>query len=409
MFEFFLAKMIYNDLGLTFRRKIIDMEEKEKHESFFQKLRQHHRCDHKHSHFFEEFERQRMYHREFHRMHQSMRYFRPFGLLFTLLVLFLLIKLVGLKWIVLFIAAMLITKEIVQILFFIRLEKRVFRPIEALKNGVEEIARGNYGVVVKCDLKNEIGLLVASFNEMARKLGESERIKSEYEENRKALVINISHDLKTPITTLQGYVEAILDGEVPPENKEKYLQIIHRNIIYVNKLIDDLFLFSKLDLQKLDFHFADVPIRAFMSDLTEELGLELAERQVRLVYVDQMDEDLPVLLDRKRMHQAIRNIISNALKYGPEKGLVIRAGLSKQGEFACIETSDNGPGIPADKLPHIFERFYRIDNERTKDMSSTGLGLAIARELVEAHGGKITAASEEGKGTTFTITLPLAG
>lgn len=379
------------------------------YKSFFQKLRQHHRCDHKPDQVFEKFERQRMYHREFHRMHKSMRYFRPFGMLFTLLILFLLIKLAGFKWIVIFIAALLFIKEIVQILFLVRLEKRVFRPIEALKNGVEEIARGNYDVTVKCDLNNEIGLLVASFNEMARKLGESERIKSEYEENRKSLVVNISHDLKTPITSLQGYVEAILDGDVPPENKEKYLRIIHRNIIYVNKLIDDLFLFSKLDLQKLDFHFENVSIRAFMGDLTEELGLELAERQVRLVYVDQMEKDLTVPLDRKRMHQAIRNIISNALKYGPEEGLVIRAGLLKQGESACIEISDNGPGIPADKLPHIFERFYRIDNERSKDLSSTGLGLAIARELVEAHGGKTTAASEEGKGTIFTITLPPAG
>lgn len=385
------------------------MKEQEKHGSFFEKLRQHHSCDYNHNNFFNKFERQRMYHREFHRMHKSMRYFRPFGMLFTLLILFLLIKLAGFKWIVIFIAALLFIKEIVQILFLVRLEKRVFRPIEALKNGVEEIARGNYDVTVKCDLNNEIGLLVASFNEMARKLGESERIKSEYEKNRKSLVVNISHDLKTPITSLQGYVEAILDGDVPPENKEKYLRIIHRNIIYVNKLIDDLFLFSKLDLQKLDFHFENVPIRAFMGDLTEELGLELAERQVRLEYVDQMEKDLTVPLDRKRVHQAIRNIISNALKYGPEEGLVIRAGLSKQGESACIEISDNGPGIPADKLPHIFERFYRIDYERTKDLTGTGLGLAIARELVEAHGGKVTAASEEGKGTVFTITLPLAG
>ncbi len=361
------------------------------------------------SHFFEIFERHRRYHRECHRMHKSVRYFRPFALLFNLLILYLLFKLAGMKEIVIFIAALLIAKEIIQVLFLLRLEKRVFKPIEALKNGVEEIAKGNYDVRVECDMSNEIGLLVASFNEMARKLGEGERIKSEYEENRKALVVNISHDLKTPITSLQGYVEAMLDGDIPPENKNRYLQVIHRNIVYVNRLIDDLFLFSKLDMQKLNFELAGVSIRAFMGDLTEEFRFELAERQVQLVYIEKMEQDLPVLMDRKRMHQAIRNIIGNALKYGPENGLVISAGLSKLGDFACIEISDNGPGIPADKLPHIFDRFYRIDNERTKDLLSTGLGLAIARELVEAHGGRITAASEEGKGTCFTITLPLAG
>jgi signal transduction histidine kinase len=338
-----------------------------------------------------------------------MRYFRPFTLLFNVLIIYMLFRLTGMQAFVFIIAALLVAKEIVQVLFLIRLEKRVFKPIEELKNGVEEIARGNYDVRVQCNLNNEIGLLVASFNEMAYKLGESEKIKNEYEENRKALIANISHDLKTPITSLHGYVEAMLDGNMPQENKNRYLQIIHRNIIYINRLIDDLFLFSKLDLQKLDFQFENVPVRAFMADLTQEFGFELAEKQARLVYTDKMGQDLPVRLDRKRMHQAIGNIIGNAIKYGPEQGLVIKAELSPQGDYACIEICDNGPGIPADKLPHIFERFYRIDNERTKDLSSTGLGLAIASELVEAHGGSITAENGDGSGTIFKILLPAAG
>jgi signal transduction histidine kinase len=370
----------------------------------FKNRRGHGDCDD----FFERLEQHRMYHREFHRMHRSLHFFRPFALLFNLLILFLLFKLEGIKAIVIFIAALLVAKEIVQVLFLLHLEKRIFRPIEALKKGVEEIARGNYGIKVECEMRNEIGILVASFNEMAHKLEESEKIKSEYEENRKALIANISHDLKTPITSIQGYIEAILDGEgIALEIKNKYLQIIHYNIIYVNKLIDDLFLFSKLDLQKLNFQFEKVQVRAFMSDLTEELGLELEERQVQFFYTDKMEQDLPILLDRKRMHQALRNIVGNALKYGPEKGLIIKAELSKQGDLVCIKLIDNGPGIPADKLPHIFDRFYRVDKERTKDLMSTGLGLAIARELLQAHGGSIAAFSEEGKGTCFTITLPL--
>lgn len=350
-----------------------------------------------------------MEHREFQRMHKSVYYFRPFTLLFNLLILFLLFKLAGLKTIVIIIAILIVVKEIAQVLFLLRLEKRVFKPIEALKNSVEEIARGNYNVKVQYKAQNEIGLLVASFNEMAQKLGESERIKTEYEENRKDLIANISHDLKTPITSIQGYIEVILDDRgLPRENKSKYLRIIHNNVLYINKLIDDLFLFSKLDLQKLDFQFEKVQIRAFMSDLTEELGLELEERRVRFFYTDQMDQDSPVRLDGKRINQALRNIIGNALKYGPEEDLVIRVELLNQEYFACIRISDNGPGIPPDKLPYIFNRFYRIDNERTKDLMSTGLGLAIARELVEAHGGNITVFSRQGEGTCFTITLPLA-
>lgn len=394
-------------------RQVMDVAKKDEMRKFFQEFKHYH-GKHKHyeghedcEHFFENFRQHRMYHRDFHRMHRSMHYFRSFALLFIFLILFLLFKLADIKAIVIFIAVLLIAKEIVQVLFFLRLEKRVFQPIEALKSGVDEIAKGNYNVNIKCEMRNEIGMLVVAFNEMARKLEESERIKTEYEDNRKALIANISHDLKTPITSIQGYIEAILDEDgIPQENKKRYLQIIHHNIVYMNELIDDLFLFAKLDMQKLHFQFEKVPIRAFMSDLTEEIGLELEERRVQFLYTDKMEQDLTVRLDGKRMHQALMNIVGNALKYGPERGLLIKAELSKQGDFACFKLSDNGPGIPADKLPKIFDRFYRIDKERTKELMSTGLGLAIARELVEAHGGSIAASSEEGKGTCFTITLP---
>lgn len=339
---------------------MIFMAERSKHMWLFKEFKHHHRRHKEFDHLFERIECHQRYRREFHRMHRSVRYFRPFALLFNLLILYLLFQLVGIKAIVVIIAVLIVAKEIVQVLFLLRLEKRVFKPVEDLRNGVEEISRGNYDVKLECHVGNEIGLLVASFNEMARKLRESEKIKSEYEENRKALIANISHDLKTPITSIQGYIEAILDGSgVPPENKDKYLQIIYRNIVYVNKLIDDLFLFSRLDMQKLNFQFEKTQIRAFMGDLTEEFRLEMEERQVRFIYSDRMEQDLPVNMDRKRMHQAIRNIIGNALKYGPEKDLVIKAELYKEGDFACIEISDNGPGIPEDK--HILSNIWGDD------------------------------------------------
>ncbi|GBF34760.1 histidine kinase [Desulfocucumis palustris] len=383
------------------------MDNGNKHRHFFAEIERRRGNRKDFDHFFDKIERRRRYHREFHRMHKSIKYFRPAALLFNLIILFLLINLGGLKAIIIFIAIMLIAKEVAQIFFLLRLEKRIFKPIEELKNGVEEIARGNYQVEVKCNVRNEIGLLVDAFNHMARKLRESEKIKSEYEENRKELIASISHDLKTPITSIQGYIEAIVEGDgLPAKNKDKYLQIIYRNIVYVNKLIDDLFLFSKLDMQKLNFQFEKVSIRAFMKDLMEEFKYELEERQLQFTYADEMEQDLPVSIDRKRIHQAVRNIIGNALKYGPEEGLIIKTRLYKQEDYICIAVDDNGPGISEDKLPYIFNRFYRIDNERTKDLLSTGLGLAIARELVEAHGGTITVSSREGLGTCFNITLP---
>lgn len=356
----------------------------------------------------QEFQRK---HREFNQYHKSLRFLRPVSIAFNLIILYLLFRWVGIKSISLFFAVFIIIKEVLQFWFLWRLEKRVFKPIAKLKVGVEEISKGNYSVKVERDIVADlgfIGLLVDSFNEMALKLQESEKMKYEYEENRKTLIANISHDLKTPISSVQGYIEAIQDGVViSPEKVSKYLKTIYQNTVYMDKLIDDLFLFSKLDLQKLDFQFENVQIGAFMQDLMEEFQFELEEKKLNFHYANLMERDCLIAIDRKRLHQAFRNVIGNAVKYGTHQDLTIKIELDREEEFIVIKIEDNGPGIPEDKLPSIFNSFYRIDNERTKDLMSTGLGLAIAKELVQAHGGSITVASIEKEGTCFTIRLPV--
>lgn len=351
-------------------------------------------------------------HREFNQYHKSLRFLRPVSILFNLIILYLLFRWVGIKSISIFFAVFIIIKEVLQFSFLWRLEKRVFKPIDQLKVGVEEISKGNYSVKVERDVVADlgfIGLLVDSFNEMARKLQASEIMKSEYEENRKTLIANISHDLKTPISSMQGYIEAIQDGVViSPEKIDMYLKTIYQNTVYMDKLIDDLFLFSKLDLQKLDFHFEQVLIGAFMGDLMEEFQFELDEKHLIFHYVNKIESDCLVSIDRKRIHQAFRNVIGNAVKHGADKDLAIKIEMKRHlDNYIVINIEDNGPGISAEKLPHIFNRFYRIDNERTKDLMSTGLGLAIAKELVQAHGGSITVSSIEKEYTCFTIQLPV--
>ncbi len=348
------------------------------------------------------------HHSQFLRHYRYFRYFRPAAVLFTLIILYLLFSWVGFKGIGIFFAALIIVKEIIHFFFLMRLEKRIFKPMENLKQGLDEVANGNYTVKVEYGMPNDLGFLIASFNEMTEKLSESEKIQAEYEDNRKALIANISHDLKTPITTIQGYIEALLDGTATTaENKNKYLKTIHQNIVYVNKLIDDLFLFSKLDMQKLEFAYEDVDIRAFMDYLMEEYQFDFAERTAKFKYIVELEDDFRLNIDGKRIHQAFNNLISNAVQHGPETGLSIEVRLYRQGGFICIDVKDNGPGIPEDKLPFIFDRFYRIETERPKSFASTGLGLAIAQELVEAHGGKITVSSMMNEGTCFTIMLPI--
>ncbi|MDP4092733.1 MAG: HAMP domain-containing sensor histidine kinase [Bacillota bacterium] len=379
-------------------------------------LRRHEEAEKRHDDLKKQREEFQKVHREFmqkkmelNKYHRHLKYFRPGFIIMNLAVWYFVYRFSGFRGLSIIFAIFITVGGILQILYMMSLEKRIITPISKLKSGVEEIAKGNYDVKVEGIVRNEISLLIDSFNDMAHKLLESDRLKAEYEENRKLLIANISHDLKTPIASIQGYIEAITDGTVTnTENINKYLQIIKNNTVYINKLIDDLFLFSKLDMQKLDFNFQIQNIGHFMDDLMEEFKFELEEQQCKFVYQNKLDKDYEVKLDGKRLNQAVRNIIGNAIKYGPENNLNISVELYYKEESIYIGIRDNGPGIPEDKLEHIFDRFYRVDAERTKDLISTGLGLAIARELVEAHGGKISVSSSKKEGTCFTIELPKA-
>ncbi|MGD0586051.1 MAG: HAMP domain-containing sensor histidine kinase [Oryzomonas sp.] len=353
-----------------------------------------------HSHFHQ-------HQREFLRYHRYFHYARPVVLLFNLIILYLLFRWAGIKAIGIFLASLIALKEIVVFIFLMRLEKRIITPIQELRHGVDQIAAGNYDVRVECHFPNDLGLLVTSFNEMVYRLQQAEQLKAEYEENRKGLITNISHDLKTPITAIQGYIEALLEGPaMSPEKRDKYLKTIHRNVSYLNHLIDDLFLFSKLDMQKLEFNFATVHIRGYLADLMEEYQLELEGRNIPLRVSDALEGDPRVNMDSRRIYQAINNVMRNAIGHGPDQGLCLQVNLYRKDALIALDIRDNGPGIPADKLPHIFGRFYRIDTERTKNFESTGLGLAITKELVRAHGGDVAVSSREGEGTCFTIMLP---
>lgn len=343
---------------------------------------------------------------EFKRYFRHIRYVRPLIVVFNVIIWFLIFRYFGVKAMSIIFAIIISAGGIVELIFLVTLEKRVLKPINQLRNGVEEIAKGNYEVKVDYDARNEVSILVNSFNDMAEKLHKGELLKAEYEENRKTLIANISHDLKTPITSILGYVEVIMKAEnMPADTMNKYHNTIYNNAVYVNKLIDDLFLFSKLDIEKLDFEFEKLNLQAYMDDVMQEFEFELDSRNIKFSYESELKGTYFFNIDRKRVYQVLRNIIGNAVKYGDKENLEIRVRLYVEGENACIVIEDNGPGIPQDKLPHIFDRFYRVDYARTKDLMSTGLGLAIAKELIEAQGGSIKVTSEVYKGSSFTILL----
>lgn len=385
---------------------ILKKSKSELHKEWHEKHHRWHNESHEHLHGIHE-----IHHRhkdEFRLCHKYLIWLRPMAFLINILIIYFIFKVVGIKAITIFFAAIFTAKEIAHLYIYWRLEKRIMKPIESLRTGVEQIAEGNYEVRIEKKVYNEIGILIDEFNKMAEKLEQGEKLKKEYEENRKTLIANISHDLKTPITSINGYVEAILDGVAhSPDTINSYLKTIHNNIDYINRLIDDLFLFSKLDMQKVDFKFEKVKIKPFMQDLMEEFAFVLGEKNIKFSFNDKIEREIEVNIDGKRIYQTIRNVIGNAVKYGEKENLAISIELKDEKDHIKIIISDNGPGIAPDKLPYVFDRFYRIDTERTKDLMSTGLGLAIAKEMVEAHGGKISVQSILSEGSTFIVEMPI--
>lgn len=346
---------------------------------------------------------------EFKRYHRYVR-FSPFiFLIFNIIVFYFAVHYFNIKlpiYILIMFLGIIMLKEIGAIIYSRKMSKHVMKPIETLKGAVDEVSKGNYGVVVENYPCNEMGELTKAFNQMSIKLKESEDIKNKYENNRKTLIANISHDLKTPITSIMGYVEGIQEGVAnSPEKLNKYIDIIYYNADYTNKLIDDLFLFSKLDIQQVEFDFVETPIKAYMSDLMTEQKIELEEKEYVVEYHDELAAEKKLLLDRKRIRQVIINILNNAIKYNDKDKIKIICTLSYDDEGVKISIQDNGQGIENKYLDSIFDKFYRGDESRNKDVGGTGLGLAIAKELVKAHDGEIWCESEIGKGTTIHFTI----
>ncbi|MBO9607934.1 MAG: HAMP domain-containing histidine kinase [Paenibacillaceae bacterium] len=315
------------------------------------------------------------------------------------------------KWFPLLAGLLLLLLLVGNALLYWWVTRGIVIPLRRLKEASEQIREGNLAFEVGVRSSDEIGALSASFEEMRRRLFASVELQHQYEANRKELMTNISHDLKTPMTMIKGYVEGIRDGVArTPEQLDAYLAVISAKTVVMDRLIDDLFLFSKLDLGKVPFAFEPVELRGYMADLVEEMAFDLTERGVALRLHGAEGVPLRVRIDRDKLRRVIVNIVENSAKYmdreQPDKRVEI-ALADRPGEGGVsIEVADNGPGITAEALPNIFERFYRAEQSRGASTGGSGLGLAIAKQIVREHGGRIEASSTVGRGTTLTITLP---
>ncbi|MFC5649478.1 sensor histidine kinase [Paenibacillus solisilvae] len=288
------------------------------------------------------------------------------------------------------------------------MSKNIIRPLRALQNAASEIKEGNLDFQIKVNGKDEIGQLGVMFEEMRSRLQTSIQVQAQYEENRKELISNISHDLKTPLTAIRGYIDGIMEGIADtPEKNLKYLQTIAVKADELDHLINELFLYSKLDLNRQQFYFESVHVLAFLNDWSEELQFELEKQGIAFHADIHLDPATCVLLDRDHFKRVLNNIIQNSVRYMDKQQPSIQLAAYCVESLAILEIKDNGSGIDPEAVQHIFERFYRADESRNANTGGSGLGLAIAKQIMEGHGGSITASSQLTVGTTIKLCIPI--
>jgi signal transduction histidine kinase len=286
--------------------------------------------------------------------------------------------------------------------------KSIIGPLRLLKNAAKQIKQGDLDFHVKVKGKDEIGQLGIAFEEMRSQLQQSIQTQLQYEENRKELISNISHDLKTPLTSIKGYVEGIQDGVAyTPEKMGKYIKTISSKAEEMDRLIDELFLYSKLDLKRVPFHFEHIRVAAFLQDWADELRFDLEKQGFRFDFEMELQPDTEVSVDRDKLKRVFSNIIDNCVKYMDKADKQIRLTAYAAGDSVKVEISDNGQGIEQSALPYVFERFYRAEQSRNTHTGGSGLGLAIAKQIMEGHHGTIQAQSTQGEGATMILSLPI--
>ena len=284
--------------------------------------------------------------------------------------------------------------------------RSVATPLVKLRKATQNIKEGNLDFVLEVDGTDEFAELCRDFEEMRRRLKESAEEKIAMDKENKELISNISHDLKTPITAVKGYVEGIMDGVADtPEKMDRYVRTIYNKTNEMDHLINELTFYSKIDTNRIPYTFSKLNVDDYFSDCAEEVGLELETRGIQLYYANYVEKDVLVIADGEQIRRVIHNIISNAIKYMDKPKGVIQIRVKDVGDFIQVEIEDNGKGIASKDLTYIFDRFYRTDVSRNSSKGGSGIGLSIVRKILEDHGGKVWATSREGIGTIMYFVL----
>lgn len=276
--------------------------------------------------------------------------------------------------------------------------------VEHLSAGAREVAQGNFATRVEVASNDEFADLALSFNEMVVHVNQASEARDRAEASRREMVAAVSHDLRTPLTAIRAMLEALSDGVVDdPETVRRYHETMRGQVEHLSRLIDDLFELSQIESggQHLALHNVSLP--AIVSDAVESFAMRAESCSIRLELGD--GPDITVEAEPNKLARVINNLIENAVRYAPAQ-TAVDVVVKRAGTQASVSIRDRGDGIDPADMPHLFDRFYRGEKSRSREYGGAGLGLAIARGIVEAHGGTITARNADGGGAIFTFTIP---
>lgn len=315
------------------------------------------------------------------------------------------------RWGIWFVSLIISVAILAAWLINLRLTQTTIEPLEELEKAAHSFnqkadSQPELAVTHGNNLSQEVEQLQLSFTQMWSDLRLAEAQRHRYEDNRNQLLANLSHDLKTPITSIIGYVEGLLDGVAnTPEKQQHYLETIHKKGINLNELIEQLFLYSRLENDDIVFSMEDTDF----TDYLQRLVVEYQNTPQTLIDTTLPDGPLYAKVDPLQMRRVLVNLIENSLKFrNPEKKMLqLSFTLAQENEELVLTLSDNGIGIAADEIASVFTRFYRVEKSRTPTIKGSGLGLSIVKQIVEYHQGSIKLSSQKNSGTTVTLRLPL--
>ncbi|MGN0384759.1 MAG: ATP-binding protein [Lachnospiraceae bacterium] len=288
------------------------------------------------------------------------------------------------------------------------IHRGVFNPIKELNTAMTKIKDGDFDYRLTTDnnSNDEIGQLYRNYEDMRLRLKENLEEQEQQDKQNRVLISNISHDLKTPITAIKGYMEGIMDGVADtPEKMDKYIKTVYNKANDMDRLINELTIYSSIDNNRIPYNFHRINVADYFGDCVEEVGMDLESKNIKLNYSNMVSEDTQIIADPEQLKRVINNIIGNSVKYRDKDDSYIDIRILDEPDAIRVEIEDNGKGIEAKDLSRIFERFYRADTSRNSAQGGSGIGLSIVKKIIEDHGGYIWATSKEGEGTCMHFVI----